>query len=320
MPVVVKFIVTVGVILLSMLAGYLARRTRLMREEPAEIIMTLVLVFGYPSVGCLSTWVIELSFAVAWLPALGAVHVGIMMLLGILTSRLLTDQMKFRGLFGLASGLGNAGFTMGGFVIFQLFGQQGLGLVSVYSLMWTPMVVLAAYPVARHFAGRGAGGSLARLMLRNLFDWRSAGLLAVTAGIILSLSGVQRPDVISRLHVVDILIFVVTAAAYFSIGLRLHVGHVAPLKKYLLALAGMRFIIAVAVGLTLVGLTTLTSFPLAGLARKVFIIETFVPTAVTMVAVSNMFSLKPRAASVLFVINTLMYLLLVLPIVVAIFG
>ncbi len=320
MPVVVKFIVTVGVILLSMLAGYLARRTRLMREEPAELIMTLVLVFGYPSVGCLSTWVTPLSLEVAWLPALGAIHVGAMMVIGIFAGRFLTDRMKIRGLFALACGLGNAGFTMGGFIIFQLFGQEGLGLVSVYSLMWIPMVVLAAYPVARHFAGHGAGGSLGRMMLRNLLDWRSAGLLAVTAGIILSVSGTPRPEIISHLHLVDILIFVVTAAAYFSVGLRLHLGRASSLKKYLLALAGIRFVVGAAVGFALVSATVLTPCPLLGLGRKVFLIEAFVPTAVTMVAVSNMFSLRPRTASVLFVVNTLMYLLGVLPVVVAIFG
>jgi predicted permease len=54
--------------------------------------------------------------------------------------------------------------------------------------------------------------------------------------------------------------------------------------------------------------------------REVFIIESFVPTAVTMVAVANMFRLEPRKASMLFIVNTVMYLVVVLPIVLWLFG
>ena len=64
----------------------------------------------------------------------------------------------------------------------------------------------------------------------------------------------------------------------------------------------------------------LTPLPLTGLARKVFLVESTVPTAVTMVAIANMFSLHPRLGSLMFVTNTLGYLLLVLPWVLWIFG
>jgi hypothetical protein len=43
------------------------------------------------------------------------------------------------------------------------------------------------------------------------------------------------------------------------------------------------------------------------------VVEAFVPTAVTMVAVANMFRLRPQEASIFFVVNTLMYLAFVLP-------
>jgi predicted permease len=88
----------------------------------------------------------------------------------------------------------------------------------------------------------------------------------------------------------------------------------------LIGLAVVRFGVAAAVGVALSWLTWLTPWPLHGLRWNVNVVESFVPTAVTMVAVANMFSLRPREASALFVVNTVMYLVLVLPVVFWIFG
>ena len=66
--------------------------------------------------------------------------------------------------------------------------------------------------------------------------------------------------------------------------------------------------------------TRLTPWPLTGLNRTVFLIQSFMPTAVAMVASANMFNLRPRTASVLFVANTVLFLALVLPVVFAVFG
>ena len=77
----------------------------------------------------------------------------------------------------------------------------------------------------------------------------------------------------------------------------------------------MRFLAGAAVGLGLLALTALTPWPLrwGTLPVNVCLIESFVPMAVTVVAIANMFHLKPREASLLFVANTLMYLVLVMP-------
>ena len=91
----------------------------------------------------------------------------------------------------------------------------------------------------------------------------------------------------------------------------------------ILLIAGVavtRFAVAAAMAFALASLTLLTPWPLRGVARNVFLILLSCPVAVTLVAVANMFHLKPRQASALFVVNTLLYLLLVLPIVLWVFG
>jgi predicted permease len=319
MDIVFKLILTVGLIALATGAGYLSRRTKLVPERAATWLMTATIAFGYSVVSFLAIWGMKLHLADAWLPAMAAVHIVLMGGVALLVARPFIRDRERLGVFGIASALGNTGFTMGGFVIYILFHEPGLALVSILGLMWMPVLVLLVYPTTRHFAGDRGGGSLGRLILRSIFDYRSIGLPVSLVAIGLSLGGVPRPDWITHIHAVDIMIFLITAAAYFSIGLRLHLSDIATMKRLLPALAGMRFLIGPALGLGLVALTHLTPWPLTGLRRDVLLIETCVPTAVTLVAVANMFSLRPRDASILFVVNTVMYLAIVLPVVLWVF-
>jgi len=325
MSVVEKFVLTVGLIVLATAAGYLSRRAGLVPERAAKWLMTAVVAFGYSAVGFLAIWGMRLNIEDAWLPVLGAAHVVLMGLLGLAAARWLVRSpegpgRRRRGLFTIASAMGNTGFTMGGFVVYILFGEPGLALVSILGLMWMPTLVLVVYPTARHFAAEGPAGSPLRLVLRSLLDYRSIGLPAACAAIALSLAGVPRPDAVAAWGVVNVLIFLVTAAAYFAIGLRLHLSGLRASAKLIAALAGVRFLAAPAVGAALVALTCLTAWPLEGVGRSVLLIETSVPMAVTVVAVANMFGLRPREASVLFVANSLIYLLCVLPVVLWAFG
>jgi predicted permease len=118
----------------------------------------------------------------------------------------------------------------------------------------------------------------------------------------------------------DVLMWATGAAAYFAIGLRLHFSGAWPLRKFIAALAAMRFGVGAVSGLALAGLSGLSPWPMSPLSRNVFVVESFVPTAITAVAVANMFGLRPREASMLFLSNTGLYLVAVLPLVVAIFG
>jgi hypothetical protein len=161
---------------------------------------------------------------------------------------------------------------------------------------------------------------MASLILRSVFDWRSIGLPISLLGIVLSAMGVVRPQVVTDWHVVDALVYVLTPLAFFGIGLRLHFSKIVPLWRPILGLALVRFVLAAAVGIAFAYATWLTPWAFRDLRWDVYVVEAFVPTAVTMVAVANMFGLCPREASVLFVANTVIYLVLVLPVVWWFFG
>lgn len=319
-PLAVKFAATAAVMTLSMFAGYLCQRKGWIRETAGEGIMTFVAVFGYPAVGFLTIWGTPLRGQDCLLPLLAIAHTVVMTFLSFGLARGILQDKAERGLFAIAGGLGNNGFTMGAFVLYLLYGEAALGLANIYFVLFMPMVVLLMYPLARHCAAGANQVSIPRLLWQSLMDWRSLGLPLSVVAISLSVEGVPRPAWIIHWRLIDVLVYLITPLAFFGIGLRLHLSKVRPLWPVLGWLAGARFLLGTLVALGMAWAVKFTPWPFDELRWNVFVIEGFVPSAVTMVAIANMFDLRPREASVLFVGNTLMYLGLVLPVVFWWFG
>ncbi|MEI7728073.1 MAG: AEC family transporter [Verrucomicrobiota bacterium] len=320
MPIVTKFILTAAVIILTTLAGYACRRKRWIEERVGEWLMTIVAVFGYPLVGFFTVWGTSLKASDAMLPIMACTHVVVMTFLGLALTPMVTRDRAERGLLAVSGGLGNNGFTMGAFILYLLYGEQALGLANIYFVVFVPLVVVLIYPLARHFASAQPQGTLGELMRRSLLDWRSIGLPINVLAILISAAGVRRPQCVADWHLVDIMVYTFTPMAFFAIGLRLHGSKVLPLWRMIAWLGVVRFGLGAVTGLGLAWLTQLTPWGFADLRWNVYVVQSFMPTAVTSVAVANMFGLKPQESSVLFVTNTALYLVLILPLVFWLFG
>ncbi len=315
-----RCLLPLSVIAASVFGGYFARRTRLVREDLARPILTVVVTVGYPLIGFLAIWKIQIEPQHIWLPTLGMAQVTLLTLIGLLVGRWLFADRGDRGLFGVAMALGNCGITMAGFVIYLIAGEDGLGRSQIYQLFWWFAVVFLAYTTARHYASSAPKVSFGRLVLGSLLDWRAIGLPAGIAAVIISASGIERPTFFEDYHLVSILIYAQIVTAYFAIGLRLHLADVWQMRRMIGAVVVLRHGLGLLLGLGLLGLTLLTPMPMTGLDRVVYLIQSSIPVAVTAAAVANMFGLHPRKASVLFVISSLLYLLIGLPLIFALFG
>ena len=114
--------------------------------------------------------------------------------------------------------------------------------------------------------------------------------------------------------------YATTIAAYFAIGLRLSLRQVPSLWRLSAGLALTRFVIAGGIAWALVALTHATGWPLAGAGAGTVIIQGVMPTAVAAAAVANMFDLDSSKSSGLFLVNTLVFLAVVLPVIFWIYG
>ncbi|MBN1557598.1 MAG: hypothetical protein JW951_05575, partial [Lentisphaerae bacterium] len=314
-----KFFLSIGLIVASAAAGYVAGRRRGL-EWVARPVMTVVTVAGYPLVGFLAIWGAPLRWSDAWLPFLGGLQATLMALFALAVGRRLFGDRAERGLVGLSSGIGNHGVTMAGFAIYLLFGPDGLGISTVYAIYTFFALVLLSYTIAQRFAPDAPRRSLPRLMTGNLLHWRAAGLYTCLAAIILTGFRVPPPPEIHTWHILDGAIYAVIVLAYFAVGLRLRVSHVLAFRRAILCVIGTRHGVGLLIGLALAAATRVTPWPLEGLSLKVFLVQSSVPVGVMGVAVANMFRVKPGEAAAVFTVSSLAYLLVGLPLLLVIFS
>lgn len=318
---VVRFILIYGFVAGSMAAGYLGRRLLGLTERLANRCMWFVVVIGYSLVGMLAVWDYPLMWSDVALPAGGFVFMCLCTVVGLLAGRLTSRESDTIALIGLSGGMGNAASTMGGFLCFLFFQSHGLALSVVYCLMWYPFMVLVAFPIAHHYTtGQTHRMSLARLMWQSLWDIRSIGLPLMLLGVALSAFRVPRPSIISHLKVAEGLTILTTVLAFFAVGLQLQSQEFRGAFRPAAITGLVRFILAPLIGVGLYMVIQRTPWPLGDLPGKVFLLETCLPMAITVVGIANLFDISPRRATAMFVLNTLSYLVLCIPVLWWIFG
>jgi len=174
-------------------AGYAARRLGL-GERVARVLMWIVMTVPYTLVSFLAIWVLQFKPELAVLPLFGMIILTSGVGVSAAIARMLKLSRPAAGAFVLAAGASNLGFTMGGFINFALFGEQGLAVAAMYTIFWEVGMALVLYPVARHY-GHATGAPLWKLILANFRDPRALPLLAALVGLTLNLARVPgRPS------------------------------------------------------------------------------------------------------------------------------
>jgi predicted permease len=314
MSVVNRFILIVSGIAVAAAIGYVARKRDWLKESSAGPMMLYTVIFGWTPASMLVLWQLkDMKWSLVALPLLSAIVPILLFPFGLLLAKLHRLDRKSAGTFIVACGISNTGFTMGAFVCYCLFGMDGLGYANLFAASWAVPYVGFYYSVARRF-----GDPAARLdvwfILRTLFDLRSLPILGSIVGLALNLLKVRMPEIILTFHAIDLLIIFSVLISFAIIGLQLHFSHLAQ-KKILHASLGLaKFAITPAILISALAPVERLLGVLPPVARRVLYIEAFVPTAVFTVIIANLFHLDSRLASMLFLVNTVVFLIVVLPV------
>ncbi|MEX0886697.1 MAG: AEC family transporter [Phycisphaeraceae bacterium] len=340
-PRTVQFLIFCVFSVASLAAGYAARRRNLVTEDFSRPLHFVTVVFLWSAVSLLSLWKLPLGRDNIWLLVIEPLLVAVPAYGIIPIARYFGCTRKQTGVLALAAGLGNLGFTLGGYLCYTLLANPELiarpdladadaanaaadaalayAVAQVTIMSTTGVVVL--YPLARHFGDTDTTGeSLATLIRRSLVDLRAMMIYTGILGVALAYLGVPQPAWIDRVGVIDVLFYLGAFTAYAGIGLRLRLGETWRHLRLHAMLAGMRFVTIPLLTLALVSLAALSPAPPNVLLRHVFLVEAFMPAAIQLVITANLFHLDPRQASSLWLVNTLLFLAVPLPVMIWLLG
>jgi predicted permease len=304
-----------------LMAGYGARRRNLLGEHTARPIHFMTVSFVWGSVALLSLWKLPPQSSNLWLLAIEPLLVAVPAFAVVPIARWMGCDNKRIGVIAMAAGLGNLGFTLGAYLCYTLLndskGQGDAALAYAVAQVNLMMFfgVLMLYPLARHFGGHHSSDrSVIRLIVTSFFDLRALMVHCAIVGVVLAYMKVPYPAVIDEYKTIDVLFYLGGFGGYFGIGLRLRLGDA---RKYLrehALLAAVKFAGIPLLSVGILAAMNLTPTPLPSLGQSVVVVGAFMPVAIQSVMIANLFHLDGRMASTLWLVNTVLFVLIPLPV------
>jgi predicted permease len=303
-PIKIKFVIFQIIIILPFITGYISRRFIKNTQDTAKKIIRINLLSIEPLIVLWSIWGLTLSFDQVFLPLSGLALVIAGFLIGLFTVLFTGRKGPGRKTYLISSSLANSGFTMGGFICYLIAGEKGLGLSAIFTLYFMPYTFIFIFSYAKT-------NTVKKLLslngfIENFFNLQNMPLYAIMLALFLHVIGFKRPNVNIPL---DALLLISIGLYYFTLGLNFSLGDFKSTGKEQFLLAVTKFLILPIITIFILGLTHLDPG-----VKTIIIVQSFMPAAVYSVVSSILFDLDSRLASSLFVINTVIFLILVLPI------
>jgi len=321
-------------------AGYQARKRAWVKEETSRSIHWVTIVMLWSTGGLLSLWNLDPVAANMWILLIQPILVGVPAYLAILIGKRIGLTKPQVGVLAIGAGTANSGFTLGAYLCYaqlpspklmdQLISQShgdaeqlslnalAYGVLTVMTM--SASTVLLLFPVAYKLGDHTSSDmSLGRVIYKSFVDFKAVMFYMAAVGITLAYLKVPFPAQVIDWHILTFLFYVGAATAYFGVGLRLHLDQLRPHLKSHLILTGVRFAAVPLMTAGIFGLIFLASRFLDVPAPPPLMVQSllllsFMPSAIQVVILSNLFHLDARMASSVWVVNTLLFLLIPLPI------
>jgi predicted permease len=173
----------------------------------------------------------------------------------------------------------------------------------IFISYFTAYVFLFIFPLAK---SSGSGGFSFKSTASFFFSLQNMPLFAILAAVALHVFGIVRPAVFFP---IDELLMISISLYYLTLGINFMFKDLLLIRREHVFLSVIKFLI-----LPLVTFAVMQFVDLDRDVKSVIIIESFMPAAVYSVVVSILFDLDSRLASGLFVTSTLIFIILILPV------
>ena len=293
--------------------GYLLGRSgRLSRKTP-DYMMTFGIVVLAPLLLLTTMWGARLDVRMIWLPVLGIAMQIIPGLIGFLRSRRKYDHPSEQGSFVLATMLSNRG-TVGTLSVVILYQETGYVWARLVMFFAPFVMYLFCYPLAQRFHQIGRRQQGERPKLRTLLLSRNQiPLLGLAAGLALNLAGTPRPEILGSLFMVWV--HVMAWVFIVPFGFLIEPAQIRRYWTGTLELLGIKFFLTPAV-IYLLGYAV----GMRGAMLNTVTILAASPTAVMAVVAARLNRINMHLAMTAVVLTTLVYIVIVFPVILFVFG
>ena len=304
MSLTIKFFLYQILIIAPFIAGYAAKKHLKNPKGFSKKLININFISLEPVIAFWSILGLRLSNEMIFLPA-GAL---MLVLSGFIAGYFFSFTAKMKGIrkstFIISSSLANHGYTMGGFVCYLFLGEQGLGLAVLFISYFMPYIFLFIFPYAKIASGKN---EYKHNIIKGFFlNIQNMPFYAIIAALCFKLAGIKRPEI--NFPILELLMISI-ALYYFSLGLNFSFDELKGITKENIFLILIKFMIIPAAALLI-----LSGIKINHSIKTIILIQSFMPAAIYSVAASILFDLDSKFASGLFVVNTITFITIVLPV------
>ena len=291
-------------VILPFIAGYAMRSRIADTSQVSKRIVRINIIIIDPLIVLWSIWGLAFTGHLAFLPAAGIMLALLGFLCGKAFLPLLHLEQPSRKTYLITSSLANHGFTMGGFICYLLAGEKGLGMAAIFVSYFLPFVFLLVFP----YAGSTEREKIYTLSFfkKQFINIQNMPLYAVLIAVILHLFDIKRPE--NVYFPLDALIFTSVILYYLTLGISFDIKHVRSIKAGQFTIGAIKFIIVPLITGIILSIITIDAD-----VEKIILIQSFMPAAIYSVVTSILFDLDIEMASGIFVVNTIVFIIAVLP-------
>lgn len=295
-------------LIFPLIVGYILRRRSDNYEPLTNRLMLLNLYFLFPLAGLLSFWVIRLEASLIFLPLAGVLMQTLAGFLGYQRVKKFSDPLE-RGSYLLACILSNRG-VIGSLSVFFILGETGYALARLAIVLESVVLYSFCFPLSSYYYRKNGSVNNTDISLKTIFLNKSQIPLAgLILGFFLAILQIPRPRFFAELF--NILVHVSAWFALIPVGYSIDFIKINNYLKKVWDVVAIKFLATPVVVL-------LITIPLMNNNLNIFVtlmVLAFAPTGINAVVTAKIHKLNIHVAMGAFILTTVVYLLIVYPLV-----
>jgi predicted permease len=293
---------------LPLACGYLLHYVGWMSRKQGDVVIKVNLRVVATAVSLVSFWGAALTLQLIWLPVLGVMMQIIPGVVSGALARRKYDGPLEQGGFVLATMLSNRG-VVGTLSVFILYGEQGYVWSRLVMLLAPLVQYMVCFPLAQYYSDRHRGEDNGRPSLWSvLFSWNQVPVVGIAIGFALNHLDVARPQMVG-----DALPWAVHLLAWgvvLPLGASLNFAQLRRFMPDMIELLALKFLVTP----LLVGLLGY-AIGLRGDVLAAVTILAASPSAIMAVVAGRLYKLNVDLAMAAFVLSTVVYIVMVFPVI-----
>ena len=305
--------ISIGYYLKKHANKYLLNKLFQINQKHLDKLLLISMFILKPFITTCALWKIKLEISLIYLPVIGLLMQIIPGIIGIkLATAKYKDPLK-RGSYILSSMFANRSI-IGILSVFIIFGEQGYAYARLTMLFGAPTYYIFGFALAKYYFEKSNINNTQKINIKKIIlNKNQIPVIGIILGIILNIQGISRPQIANS--VIPFLVHLSTWLVLIPLGFSINLRKINCYIKDALEISTIRFLL-----IPVIIYFIANYLGLKGIIFGTLIILSLTPASVGAVIAAKLHKLNTHLPMAVYLISSLIYLVLIYPLIILFCG